>query len=65
MSKTILVANSKGGVGKTTIASELAYAAQNSGLKFDYYDWTDRAAPASRTSRILIRSWLSWIRPAR
>ncbi len=38
MAKTILVANSKGGVGKTTIASELAFAAKNSGLKFDYYD---------------------------
>lgn len=38
MPKTVLIANTKGGVGKTTIASELAYAAQNSGLKFDYYD---------------------------
>ena len=38
MAKTILVANSKGGVGKTTIASELGYAARNSGLKFDYFD---------------------------
>lgn len=38
MPKTVLVANTKGGVGKTTIASELAYAARNSGLKFDYYD---------------------------
>ena len=38
MPKTILAANSKGGVGKTTIASELGYAARNSGLKFDYFD---------------------------
>lgn len=48
--KTILVANSKGGVGKTTIASELAYAAQNSGLKFDYYD-LDRQGGSSFSDR--------------
>ena len=50
MPKTILVANSKGGVGKTTIASELAYAAQNSGLTFDYYD-LDRQGGSSFEDR--------------
>lgn len=50
MPKTVLVANSKGGVGKTTIASELAYAAQNSGLKFDYYD-LDRQGGSSFEDR--------------
>lgn len=48
--KTILVANSKGGVGKTTLASELAYAAQNSGLTFDYYD-LDRQGGSSFADR--------------
>lgn len=50
MPKTVLVANSKGGVGKTTIASELAFAAQNSGLKFDYYD-LDRQGGSSFEDR--------------
>jgi len=50
MPKTILVANSKGGVGKTTLASELAYAAQNSGLTFDYYD-LDRQGGSSFADR--------------
>ena len=50
MPKTILVANSKGGVGKTTIASELAYAAQNSGLIFDYFD-LDRQGGSSFEDR--------------
>ena len=48
--KTVLVANSKGGVGKTTIASELAYAAQKSGLTFDYYD-LDRQGGSSFADR--------------
>lgn len=50
MPKTVLIANSKGGVGKTTIASELAFAAQNSGLKFDYYD-LDRQGGSSFEDR--------------
>lgn len=50
MPKTVLVANSKGGVGKTTLASELAYAAQNSGIKFDYYD-LDRQGGSSFADR--------------
>lgn len=50
MPKTVLIANSKGGVGKTTLASELAYAAQNSGLTFDYYD-LDRQGGSSFADR--------------
>ena len=49
MAQTIALAG-KGGVGKTTIASELAYAAQNSGLKFDYYD-LDRQGGSSFEDR--------------
>ena len=37
-------------MGKTTITSELAYAAQNSGLKFDYYD-LDRQGGSSFSDR--------------
>ena len=50
MPKTVLVANSKGGCGKTTIASELAFAAQNCGLAFDYYD-LDRQGGSSFEDR--------------
>lgn len=50
MPKTVLIANSKGGVGKTTIASELAFAADNSGLVFDYYD-LDRQGGSSFEDR--------------
>ena len=36
--KTILIMNQKGGVGKTLIADELAYALERDEIPFNFYD---------------------------
>lgn len=38
MAKTILVANQKGGVGKSLIADEIAFSLERTGVKFNFYD---------------------------
>ena len=36
--KTVLVCNQKGGVGKTLIADELAFALERDKIRFNFYD---------------------------
>lgn len=49
--KTILIMNQKGGVGKTLIADELAFALERDNIPFNFYDMDGQGSPIHKTSK--------------
>jgi chromosome partitioning protein len=50
--KTILILNQKGGVGKTLIADELAFALERDNIPFNFFDMDGQGSPIHKTSKI-------------
>ena len=50
--KTILVMNQKGGVGKTLIANELAFALERDHIPFNFYDMDGQGSSLHKTSKM-------------
>lgn len=50
--KTILIMNQKGGVGKTLIADELAFALERDGIPFNFFDMDGQGSPIHKTSKV-------------
>ena len=48
--KTVLICNQKGGVGKTLIADELAFALERDKIPFNFYDLDDQGSAIHQTS---------------
>lgn len=48
--KTVLVCNQKGGVGKTLIADELAFALERDKIPFNFFDLDDQGSSIHKTS---------------
>ena len=48
--KTVLVCNQKGGVGKTLIADELAFALERDKIHFNFYDLDGQGSAIHKTS---------------
>ena len=48
--KTILVANQKGGVGKSLIADEIAFSFERSGIPISFYDLDKQGGTIHSTS---------------
>ena len=48
--KTVLICNQKGGVGKTLIADELAFALERDKIPFNFYDLDDQGSAIHETS---------------
>ena len=47
--KTVLVCNQKGGVGKTLIADELAFALERDKIRFNFYDLDGQGSSIHQT----------------
>lgn len=47
--KTVLICNQKGGVGKTLIADELAFALERDKIPFNFYDLDDQGSAIHQT----------------
>ena len=47
--KTILICNQKGGVGKTLIADELAFALERDGIPYSFYDLDEQGSAIHKT----------------
>ncbi len=50
--KTILVMNQKGGVGKTLIANELAFALERDNIPFNFYDMDGQGSSLHKTAKM-------------
>ena len=49
--KTVLIMNQKGGVGKTLIADELAFALERDKIPFNFFDMDGQGSPIHQTSK--------------
>lgn len=49
--KTILIMNQKGGVGKTLLADELAFALERDQIPFNFYDMDGQGSPVHKTTK--------------
>lgn len=47
--KTVLICNQKGGVGKTVIADELAFALERDKIKYSFFDLDDQGSACHET----------------
>jgi len=50
--KTVLILNQKGGVGKTLIADELAFALERDEIPFNFFDMDGQGSPIHKTSKM-------------
>ena len=48
--KTVLICNQKGGVGKTLIADELAFALERDGIPYNFFDLDGQGSSIHETS---------------
>ena len=48
--KTVLICNQKGGVGKTLIADELAFALERDAIPYSFFDLDDQGSAIHKTS---------------
>ena len=48
--KTVLICNQKGGVGKTLIADELAFALERDAIPFNFYDLDAQGSAIHQTT---------------
>jgi chromosome partitioning protein len=49
--KTVLICNQKGGVGKTLIADELAFALERDKIPFNFYDLDEQGSAIHKTKK--------------